>query len=206
MMLGDVGQFERVLGCQVRERVHLQVRPDSFDGVQLRRVGRKELHVEVTGPPDHPRDRTAPMDVEPIPHEDDGTLDLAPEIAHELGEPFAVDVAIGPDREVKSNPTPLRRYRQRADDRGFFSVAAWLWKDRRLPTRRPGSAHERCEKKPALVEKDDVGVQPLRFFLMRGQSTLTQRRIAASSRSRAWRSGFCGLHPNDRSSRPRWST
>jgi hypothetical protein len=78
-----------------------------------------------------------------------------------------------------------------------------LWKDRRLSTRRPGSTHERCEKKPALVKKDDVGVQSLRFFLMRGQSTLTQRRIAASSRSRACRSGFCGVHPNDRSKRPR---
>jgi hypothetical protein len=42
--------------------------------------------------------------------------------------------------------------------------------------------------------------------LMRGQSTFTHRWIAASSRSRARRSGFWGLQPSLRSTRPIWST
>src|SRR4029453_7299567 len=201
--LRDVGQFERVLGREVRERVHLQMRPGSFDRVQLRRVGRKELNVKVAGPPEHPSDRTASMNVEPIPNENDRTLDLAPEIAHEVSEPFAIDISIGPDRKVEADPTPFRRDGQRTNDRCLLAVAAGLRQDRGTASWRPGPAHERCEKQPALIEKHDVSVQSLLFFLMRGQSTLTQRPIAASSRSRAWRSGFWGVHPNDRSRRPR---
>ena len=203
MTLGDVGQLERVLGCEIRERVHLQVRPGGFNGVELWRVGWKKFHKEIAGSADHAGYRKASMDVEPIPHQDDWALDLAPKISYELRQPLAVDVAIGPHREMERDTTALWRHRQCADDRRLFSVASGLRKDRHLPTRRPGSAHERREQEPALIEEDDVRVQSLRFFLMRGQSTLTQRRIAVSSRSRAWRSGFCGVQPNDRSRRPR---
>lgn len=203
MTFGDVSQFERVLRCEVRKRVHLEVRPGGFHGVEFRRVGRKEFYVEVAGPVEHSRHRLAPMHVEPIPHENDRALDLPAEVANELCQPHAVDVAVGPDRKVERDPTAPWGHRQRPDDRGFLTVPSGLRKDRRLTARRPGPAHERCEEKPALIQEDDVGLQSLRFFLMRGQSTLTQRRIAASSRSRAWRSGFWGVQPNDRRRRPR---
>ena len=203
MTLGDVGEFERVLGCEIRERVHLEMGPRGFNGVEFGRVGWEKLHPEIAGPAEHACDRKASMHVESIPHHDDRTLDLASKISYELRQPLAVDVAISPHREMERDTAPLGRHRDRANDRRLLPVASGLWKDRRLPTRGPGSAHERCQQEPALIKEDDVRVQSLRFFLMRGQSTLTQRRIAASSRSRAWRSGFCGLQPNDRSRRPR---
>lgn len=206
MTLGDVCEFERVFGCEVRQRVHLEVSPSSFHGIELWGVRRKEFDVKVARPTEHPGHRPASMHVEAIPHQNDRTLNLASEVSNELGQPHAVDVACRPDRKVKRDPTPPRRHRQRSDDRGLLSVTTGLRKDRRLAARGPGPAHERCEEKPALIQEDDVSVQSPRFFLMRGQSTLTQRRIAASSRSRAWRSGFCGVQPNDRRRRPRWST
>lgn len=203
MPFGDVGQFESVFGCEIHQGIHFEVGPGCFDRVQLRRVRWKEFHVKVARSVEHAHHGPAAMHVEPIPHQDHRSLDLASEISHELCEPLAIDVAFGPDGEMERDATSSWRHRQCANDRRLLSVASRLRKDWRLPTRRPGSAHERCEEQPALIEKDNVRVQPLRFFLMRGQSTLTQRRIAASSRSRAWRSGFCGVQPNDRSRRPR---
>ena len=203
MTLGDVGQLERVLGCEVRQRVHFEVRPGGLHRIELRRVGWKEFDVEVARPVEHPSDWPAPMHVESIPYEKDRALDLAPEVPHELCQPPTIDVATGRDREVERDPTPSWRHRQRPDDRGLLSVPSGLRKNRRLAAWCPGPAHQRCEEKPALVQEDDMRVQSLRFFLMRGQSTLTQRRMAASSRSRAWRSGFCGVQPSDRRRRPR---
>ena len=203
MTLGDVGQLERVLGREVRKRVHLEMSPSGFHGIELWRVGRKEFDVEATRTVEHLDHRPASMHVEPIPHENDRALDLAPEVSNEVGQPYAVDVAAGPDRKVERDSTSPGRHRQRSDDRSLFSVTPRLREDRCLASRRPGPAHERCEEKPALIQENDVRVQPPRFFLMRGQSTLTQRRIAASSRSRAWRSGFCGVQPNDRRTRPK---
>jgi len=203
MTLGDVRQLERILGCEVRKRVHLEVSPSGFHGVQFRRVGRKEFDVETARAAEHPSHRPTSVHVEPIPHEKDRTLDLTPEVSNELGQPYAVDVATGPDRKVERDPTSPGRHRQRPDDRSLFSVTSRLRKNRCLASRRPGPAHERREEKPALIQENDVRVQPPGFFLMRGQSTLTQRRMAASSRSRAWRSGFCGVQPNDRRTRPK---
>ena len=190
MTLGDVGQLERVLGREVRKRVHLQMGPSGFHGIELRRVGRKEFDVEAARPVEHSGHRPTSVHVEPIPHEKDRTLDLTPEVSNELGQPYAVDVATGPDRKVERDPTSPGRHRQRPDDRSLFSVTSRLRKNRCLSSRGPRPAHERREQQPALIEENDVRVQPPGFFLMRGQSTLTQRRIAASSRSRACRSGF----------------
>ena len=203
MTLGDVGEFERVLGYEVRKRVHLEVSPSRFNGVELGRVRWKPFHVKAARPVEQASHQSASMHVEPIPHENDRALDLTPEVSNELGQPYAINVATGPDRKVECDPATPRRHRQRPDDRGLLSVTSGLRQDRRLAARGPGPAHERCEEEPTLIQEDDVRVQPPRFFLMRGQSTLTQRRIAASSRSRAWRSGFCGVQPNDRRTRPK---
>lgn len=203
MTLREVGEFERVVRRQVRQRVHLEMGPSGFDGVEFGRVGRQEFDVKVARPAEHPHHRPASMHVESIPHEDDRALDLTLQVSDELSQPFPADVSIGPDREVERDSTALRRNRQRSDDRSLLSVTSGLRKDRGLAAWRPRPAYERREEKPALIQEDDVRVQSPRFFLMRGQSTLTQRRMASSSRSRAWRSGFWGLQPNDRRSRPR---
>ena len=73
------------------------------------------------------------------------------------------------------------------------------WKEELM---NPGSADQRRQQEAALVDKDDVGLQSAGFFKMSGHSTRTQRRMAFSSRSRARRSGFCGLHPMECRSLP----
>lgn len=130
-------------------------------------------------------------------------MDVPAEIAQEGGEPRRIDVVVRPDREVEAHASAAGRHGQRADHRDLLPVASALSQDRRLAARGPSPAHERRQQNAALVEEDDVGVQALGFLLMRGQSTLIQRRITVSSRSRARRSGFCGLQPIARRRRPR---
>jgi hypothetical protein len=73
---------------------------------------------------------------------------------------------------------------------------------RRLAAGRPGAAHGGDQEEARFVREDKVGAQPRGVFFTRGQTSRFQRSIARSSRSRARRSGFCGLHPRAWSRRP----
>jgi hypothetical protein len=104
--------------------------------------------------------------------------------------------------KVKSYPHTAGRYGERSYSRNLFMPAPLLNEYRGLAAWRPSPPDQRSHHKPALVDKGDVGVQFAGFFLIRGQSTLIHRWTVASSRSRACLSGFCGLHPIERSTRP----
>lgn len=102
--------------------------------------------------------------------------------------------------KVKSYAPVLGRQGQGGNDRDFAIRTGFLIEDGRFPSRRPGPADKRSHHEAGFVYENDMRVQCLGFFLILGQSTLTHLWMAASSRSRARRSGFCGLQPNDRSS------
>ena len=53
-----------------------------------------------------------------------------------------------------------------------------------------------------VIDEDDRRTAAAGVFFTRRQVSWTQRRMAASSRSTAWRVGSCGLQPNSCSSRP----
>ena len=75
-----------------------------------------------------------------------------------------------------------------------------------LAARRPGAAVQRLQQEAGFVEEHDASFSPGSPFLIRGQSSRRQCSIAASSRSRALRRGFCGVKPKACNSRPTWST
>jgi hypothetical protein len=66
----------------------------------------------------------------------------------------------------------------------------------RVTTRRPRPPSDRQQRDARLVEEDYPGRFCARPFLILGHSSATQRAIASSSRSRAWRSGRCRLQPS----------
>ena len=72
----------------------------------------------------------------------------------------------------------------------------------RLAAGCPGPPHKRHHQEAAFVEKDESGAYPGGVFFTRGQSALTQRWMAASSRSMARRCGFWGLQPRECKTRP----
>jgi hypothetical protein len=62
----DVGQLERVFRSEICERVHFEMRPRGFDGVELGCVGWKQLHSKMTRPAKHPNDGPAAMHIKPV--------------------------------------------------------------------------------------------------------------------------------------------
>lgn len=195
----DVG----VGGSVVRQGVELHMAPDRFDRVEFRRVSREILAVQPRMAPKEAFHRRGFVDVEIVPDEDDVSTEMAEEVPQEEDHPFGVDIQIGGQGKVKSDPVTPGRDRDDCDDRYLLPVASSLVEDWRLSARCPGSTDQRRQKQPAFVEENEVGVQPPGVFFIRGQSFLTHRRMASSSRSRARRSGFCGLQPRERRRRLR---
>ena len=205
MASGDAGQVGSVRRGEVRQGIALEVGPEDLDGVELGGIGRQEgdvagLTMQVL------RDDLGPVTGQPVPDDEEGTAQMASECTKERDQPGRRDIFVGAEREVQPRAMAAGRQGQGGDDGHLFACTPALIEDRGLAAGGPTTPHERGEQQATLVDEYQRGVQAPRFFLMRGQSTFTHRWIAASSRSRARRSGFCGLQPRVRSTRPIWST
>lgn len=146
------------------------------------------------------------MNRQSVPDEVEPPATLAPELTEERSEGFGRHVLVWQEGKVKSHLPPARRNGEGGDHGDFLPGSGALVEDRGLADRRPGATQVRRHQKPALIEEDEAGLQPRAVFFTRGHWVLTQPRMAFSSRSRARRSGLCGENPNERSSRPMWST
>lgn len=202
MIACGFGKQADIPNREVGHGIALEIAPDHLDRIDVRRVGRKELPVELPPPLEETRDHLGAMGIGAIPHDDERLLDLSAEVLQEPNHPRCRNVGICVEGKVKSYPHPAGRYGKRSYSRNLLMPAPLLNEYRGLPAWRPSPPDQRSHHKPALVDKNDVGVQFAGFFLIRGQSTLIHRWTATSSRSLACRSGFCGLHPIERSSRP----
>jgi hypothetical protein len=80
-------------------------------------------------------------------------------------------------------------------------VAVPTLMDRCLALRCPGTAHRGLEHEATLINANDGTALTPGFFLSWGQVCTGHWAMACSSRSRARRSGFCGLHLQRRSRR-----
>lgn len=197
------GQVVELDGREVREAVRFGVAPDEFDGIELGRVGRQQLGANATAMLLEPGfDRFADVGLEPIPDQGDGHAQRAAQLPQKLKNVFAVEARLGQEAEVGAYPMATRRNHQSADDRDLAARAAALPEHGRVTARGPAAPHQGPHEEAGLVYEDDRRAAAPGVFFTRGQSSLTQRRILSSSRSKARRAGFCGLQPNSCSSRP----
>ncbi len=150
-----------------------------------------------------PLHSSGPMAGKPIPDQQDGVAEMSGEIPQEFDQPHGGDVGVGAHGKVKSHPPLERRERKSRDARDFFSRTSALIQDRGPASGSPTATDQRSQQQPAFVQEDQRRFQLPRFFLIRGQLSRTQRRMASSSRSRARRSGFWGLQPIECSNRLR---
>lgn len=118
----------------------------------------------------------------------------------DLGLPDVLAMKLG----IQSEPTTPRADRHGGNGRDPV-VLVDIADQRRLATRRPGAADRRNQQESGFVEESEMGAQPGRFFLMRGQAVRFQASMAASSRCMARLSGFWQVQPTACSSRPTWS-
>jgi hypothetical protein len=129
------------------------------------------------------------------------------QVTKKMSDKFAHTLAVNILRvkiEIKSQALLLRTHRNSGDDRNFVSSVP-MAVGGRLSFRRPGPFYVRDQKESRLVDEDDMGAQPLGFFLIRGHCLSFHRWISRSLRSSARRSGFCGLHPIFAITRQIWS-
>ena len=171
------------------QRVLFHPRPQPFVGVQFWGVGGQTIDAQPVGVLAQRRlglFRT--VGVQAVPEQKDPARDAAQQVVEEADEFGTADrasyqakigVRVGCDGRNGRELGPVKTVKE----------------NRRLPPRRPGLARRGQQRETTLVEKDQCGLQPLGVFFICGQVCWTQRWMAASSRSRARRAGFCQLQP-----------
>lgn len=197
-----VGQLVQVACGAIGRRVHLPPAPGEFRRVPFRRVGREAFNVPTRALGDELRHARGAMRGQSAPHDHDGASKLSQQSPQEVDRLRSFDrLAMQPPR--KPQPTPTRADGDRSDRREAPVRTEPMAQDRREAGRGPGATQQRTLQNAGFVDENQVGVQPRRFFLMRGQSRRTQFSIASSSRSIARRAGFCGVKPKLRNNRGR---
>jgi len=191
-------EFDRVVGREVGERVHLEIGPDPFHGVEFGSIRGKELGLDLPRafpeqPPVDPLVRS-----ETIPQQEEPSREMHTQLAKKWNQILHGDVFVRQEGKVKSQPLSLGGNGDCCNHGDLLPGTRALVKNGSRPDRSPGAPEMRRHQKPALIEKDQVDVQPLGVFFTRGHSSFTHLWISASFRSRARRSGFCGENPIDR--------
>ena len=188
-------------GDEVGELRVLGVAPKRLDRVEVRCVAGKPFDVEPLHAAFVQLANGRAMDVQAIHHDDERSPVSAmepAEITHQVRRPDVLFL----HGEVLPNLRAARQHAEAADHaQAIVSLRDDLLRTR--SDRRPGAAIQRLQAKAGFIEKDEDGVPAAALFLIRGQSCVRQRAIAASFRSLARRCGFCGLKPRSCRIRPR---
>lgn len=182
-----------------REMGHVfagQMAPKIFDRVEFRSIRWQVLGRQPRCLPSNVGlNISATVRGKTIPQQNDfPTLHMAfegPQVIDDLRllDRFRVQSQTQPDAASR------RRGDQAGDGRQSFPIEG-CDDDRRLSARRPGATHAGTFRKPALVQENQQAVRSAGLFLMPGQRRRSQRRIDASLRSRARRSGRWQDHPS----------
>ncbi len=175
----------------------LEVRPDVFDRVQLRRVSRKAANldpavecIEILS------DELAAVSGKAVPDDDEFTGDAAQQMIEEDDQVFPTDSLVE-DFEVEVPDGQTR------DQRKSLPVEV-MEQNGRLSPRCPSAASVRTMTQPAFVDEDDRAPFCTGFFLMAGQVLRFHSAMAASFLSIARPTGRWGLQFSCRSTFQTW--
>ena len=197
----DDGQLVDVWAREIREPFRLEVAPHVFDRVELGRIRREMEGVRPDGCKEV-ADVGRAMRIGSIPHQRHRCAQMPMQLLAENQHRLGIEVFL--DEQLKIQPDLVARWTdaEGGDHRDLPAVAADVPQYRGLSSPPPRAAHHGQQEQPAFIDEDQPRAQAVGFFLMRGQSCLTQRRIPSSSRSQARRVGRWGDQPSDRSNRP----
>lgn len=187
-----VSQRPDVRRAEVGQFTALQIAPEEFDGVEIRRVGRKTFDVQPgTLRAEVGRHAVTFVRAESIPDEHDT---LAAEVslqgAQERDE-RRVGIRAWVGLKVQAGAPTIPTKRERGGDRQPLPIRPGVAQDWGLAARRPRAPHDGVLRHAAFVLEDYPSVAAARVFFTAGQRWRRQWRMAASSRSRAWRAGRC---------------
>lgn len=169
----------------------LGVVPNHLNGIEIRSIAGQPFHFQPRYVGFLEQAHGLAMRIVPIQDQDELAPQMAVDQVEKGDDVIEADVVLM-QLEVHTQTTPLGRHGEGGDDREpVMAIPAIL--DRCLPLRCPGTSHDGLKHEAAFVDYDDAPSFSLGFFLIRGQSSLRHCWMASSSRSRARRSGFCGL-------------
>ena len=192
-------EVEAIPRAAVREAT-LRLPPHALVRVEFRRVRGQVLEVQSGHASAELSNERALVNTQVVPDQHHRAAQVAQQVLQELDGLHVADVAVMP-LVVQPDASARRAHRDARDHRDAV-VSLPVVQERRLPARCPAARDRRREHEARFVYEDEVGPQVQSPLFTRGQRVLVQRAIASSSRSRARRSGFCGLQPLRASRRP----
>jgi hypothetical protein len=174
----------------IRQLTGLHIAPQGFDGIQFGGVGGQALDRQPGPLPRHVGAHAAAgVGPEAIPQQNDP---LAAEVPFEGAQERLERggrVGARPGLEVQPGPAAVPAKGERRRDGQPLPAVEDVRQDGGLAARRPGPADDRLLGEAAFVFEDEPGALASGVFFTIGQRLWTQRRMAASSRSTAWRAG-----------------
>jgi len=154
---GELADFANSGKAQVGDFMFLEIGPDGLDRIELRRVRRQARHGDLPVLFLQPcLDQARAMGGYPIPDDEQGLLDLAPERTQEFDDLLGADGA-GKEAEVE---LPERQ----AGDRRELLPGEAVLQDRRLAAQTPGAGNARPLREPRFVYEDEGTALPPGFF------------------------------------------
>lgn len=179
-------------GAHVGQFPRLDVAPYLFDRVQLGGIPGQTFEGQpVALAMQVGRHRPALVGAQPVPDQDDALAAEVPLQLAQKGDERHVRVGAGASLEVKASPPAIPAKGERPGHREPLPMAAGMDQDGGLTARRPRAADDGLLRDSAFVFEDEPGTLTPRVFFTAGQRRVTHRRMAGSSRSRAWRAGRC---------------
>lgn len=180
-------QLAKVVGPTVGEFA-LGERPDALVGVEFRRVGGKVFDTQAAVAPEERPERLSLVSAGVVQQDDARPAQVAQQLA-EKGADFQLTDVFQAKMIVESEALASGADGDCRDDRDLVAPVA-MAVDRCAPPRRPGLEQVWDQEESGFVDEDEMGAQPCGVFFTCGQVFRFHRLIAASSRSRARRSGF----------------
>jgi hypothetical protein len=169
----------------------LAMGPDILHGIQFRGVGWKVLDCQTASlVADELLGNFATVGWQPIPDQQNVTLNVAQQVFKKLDDLFGLD-GLFEDLEVEVPDGDA------GNDRQGFPVKVKL-ENGCLAARRPSAPSMRPLTQTAFVDEDDRAAFFRSFFLISGQRLRFHSSIKASLRSRARPTGCCTLQFNCR--------
>ena len=177
--------------AEVGQFAALQVAPEQFDGIEIRCIGGETFDVQpgrllrgkVAG---HAAALVRPQ---AIPDEHDLLAAEVPLQSAQEGDERGVRVRARLRLKVQAGAPAIPPKRERRGDRQALPIRPRVLQHGSLAARRPRAPYDRVLRHAAFVLEDYPSVAAPRVFFTSDQRWRRHWRIAASSRSRAWRAG-----------------
>lgn len=190
-------QFLHIVGTIVAQRVTFEVIPTVFIGIQFGRVSWQIRDMQAGMAIEKFTNRFPAMSIQTIPDQKHVPTQMPHQLLQKHDHLFLTNGSLGMKVQVPTQPATTRRDRDRADHRQMAVVACSRAQNRSFALGRPRSPHHGAQENACFVDPNQPALKLSCLFLIRGQSRSIQRRMAGSFRSRAWRSGFWTVKPND---------